>query len=384
VSARRDLLIILGLFVALVVFIAFGPGRQPPPSPSAPTTHSSEENGAQALYEWIGRMGYQTNRLEYREFALTDQDQALVILSPTEPISAEQATTTLAWVAQGGTLILADETSTFLGGSNELLKALKVTSIPYTETLTIEHAETLQPALDQPEVGTVNINAKRVLVPNRNDYTALLGTTNAPLLIGIRHGLGYAYVSASSYPFSNSGLRDQQSARLVLNLLRRVPPGGQILFDEIHHGYIRPPSPTSTAFGTPLGWAGTYASLAIAAYLILTGRRFGRAVPLREESVRRSSTEYVESMADMLERGGKYGYIQRHYYTEFKRRLAKEAGIHPDLDDPTFVRELARFREIDQAKFVNLLNQLRNTNNANSKIIPLIEEADSILRTNAT
>ena len=40
------------------------------------------EQGAQALYEGVGRLGYTPNRLEYREFSLEQSDSALIILSP--------------------------------------------------------------------------------------------------------------------------------------------------------------------------------------------------------------------------------------------------------------------------------------------------------------
>ena len=63
----------------------------------------------------------------------------------------------------------------------------------------------------------------------------------------------------------------------MLNLLRRVPPGGRVLFDEIHHGYDTPPS-AGGALTNPWGWAALYALTAVTLYLILTGRRFGRPV----------------------------------------------------------------------------------------------------------
>ena len=47
---RRDILIIIGLFAALILFIALGPGRQPQASdPAQATTHSSAPEGALAL-----------------------------------------------------------------------------------------------------------------------------------------------------------------------------------------------------------------------------------------------------------------------------------------------------------------------------------------------
>src|SRR4051812_6868645 len=89
---RRDIFIIVGLFLALILFVALGPGRQPPPSdPETATTHSSADGGALALYNWARAMGYDARRLEYRPFTLEEDDGALVILNPSEAINRAQA-----------------------------------------------------------------------------------------------------------------------------------------------------------------------------------------------------------------------------------------------------------------------------------------------------
>ena len=77
---RRDILIITGLFAALILFIGLGPGRQPQASdPAQATTHSSAPEGALALYSWTRDLGYDSRRLEYRAFALDESDAALII-----------------------------------------------------------------------------------------------------------------------------------------------------------------------------------------------------------------------------------------------------------------------------------------------------------------
>jgi hypothetical protein len=160
-----------------------------------------------------------------------------------------------------------------------------------------------------------------------------------------------------------------------------VPPGGRIQFDEYHHGYFTPPSTTGIVLGSPWGWAAAYAVIAIALYLILSGRRFGRPVPLREEIARRSSAEYVESMADLFQRGGKRAYILRHYHAAFKRRLAKPFGANPQLPDQEFVRELARFREMDEPALLALLARLQSQQASEAVLVGAVAEADRFLET---
>jgi hypothetical protein len=223
------------------------------------------------------------------------------------------------------------------------------------------------------------VRAERFLATARHDLVPLLGTRDAPLVAGLRYGQGYVYLSAAVHPFTNQGLEYEQNAALVLNMLRRLPPGGRVLFDEIHHGYINPPSTGSAALSTPWGWAGLYAAVVLAAYLALTGRRFGRAVPLAEESARRSSAEYVESMAELFQRGGKRQYILAHYHAAFKRRLARRSGVNPHQEDDAFARDLARAQELDEPRLLALLARLRAAHGDEAALLRAVAEADAYL-----
>jgi hypothetical protein len=375
---RRDIAILAGLLAALLLFVVFGPTSRPPSEPDRPTTHSAEPAGTLALYDWLRATGYDARRLEYQEFALTEQDHALILLSPSEPVSRADATATLEWVARGGTLILADDTSAF-GARNALLDELDVAVEVLSSTLTIDQAAPLQPALDQPPVGTAAVHAERVLVPARDDLAPLLGTPNALLVAGLRYGQGYVYLSATAHPFTNAGLEDQNNAALVLNMLRRVPAGGRVLFDEIHHGFVTPPSTESALLSTPWGWAGLYVAVVVGAYLALTGRRFGRPIPLAEERARRTSSEYVDSMADLFQRGGKREYILAHYRDAFKRRLARPYGLNARQEDEEFARDLGHATGADEGRVLGLLNRLRTAHRSEDDLLRAVAEADAFV-----
>src|ERR1041384_6938838 len=132
--------------------------------------------------------------------------------------------------------------------------------------------------------------------------------------------------------------------------------------------------------GGPRG-AGGCAVLLIALYLILGGRRFGRPIPLQEELVRRSSAEYVESMADLFQRGGKRDYILKHYHSAFKRALARKDGINPQLDDAEFARELSRARDVDEPALLALLARLRSSKASEAELVRVVAEADAVAET---
>ena len=375
----RDLLLIAALFGVLIAFVVVGPSRTPPLAPDAPTTYSRAPTGALVLYEWMRAMGYDARRLEYRPFELTDEDAVLVMLNPSAAISKDHARHIRTWVERGGTLIFAEDTPALFSISNALFDELQVRMTVITGTQEIERVPALQPVFDQPPVRELNVRPRRALAPQRNDYAPLFGAAGQTLIAGIRVGQGYAYISATTHPFTNSGLRDRQHAALVLNMLRRAPPGGRILFDEYHHGLVAPPAPTDGLLRTPWGWAGIYAVTVTALFLLLGGRRFGRAVPLREEVERRSSAEYVESIADLYQRGGKRAYMLRHFYASFKRRLAQLYGINPQVDDREFVYQLARLRPIDEAALLALLAQLRATPASDAELLRVVAAADAFI-----
>jgi len=376
----RDLLLIAALFGVLIAFVVVGPSRTPPLAPDAPTTYSRAPTGALVLYEWMRAMGYDARRLEYRPFELTDEDAVLVMLNPSAAISKDHARHIRTWVERGGTLIFAEDTPALFSISNALFDELQVRMTVITGTQEIERVPALQPVFDQPPVRELNARPQRALAPQRNDYAPLFGAAGQTLIAGIRVGQGYAYISATTHPFTNRGLRDRQHAALVLNMLRRAPPGGRILFDEYHHGLVAPPAPTDGLLRTPWGWAGIYAVTVTALFLLLGGRRFGRAVPLREEVERRSSAEYVESIADLYQRGGKRAYMLRHFYASFKRRLAQPYGINPQVDDREFVYQLARVRPIEEAALLALLAQLRATPASDAELLRVVAAADAFIQ----
>lgn len=401
---HRDIILLVALLAALIIFTVIGLGSSADENAdmSVPTTHSSAPHGALALMRWTESLGYDAQRLEYTSFVLDEQDDALVVLNPTELFNRTQSEMVLDWVEAGGVLLLAHDFPMLFGG-NPILDELDMNIRAYNDQFgdagEIARAPVMQPVLHAPSTTSVLAQTSYVLNVARHDAASLVGVplsemSDAPdegqtspdtpdtfqaVVVGVKHGQGYIYVSSATYPFTNEGLRDNDNAALVLNMLRRVPPGGRIQFDEWHHGYFTPPSLRSTMMDNPWGQAVIYSLVVVALFLVANGRRLGKPVPLPETLVRRSSAEYIESMADMYRRGKKRDFIQRHYYTSLKRRLARSHAINPHQDNAAFVRELARYRDIDEAALLALLERLERGTASENDLLTLVDESDSIL-----
>lgn len=371
---RRELLLLLGLFASLIGFAIFGP-RPQPAAPGLPgSTYNAQPDGSMALLRWLGDLGYDAAPLAYQEFRLGEDVDVLFVLNVGESYTLEHADALREWVDGGGTLIVAHQQGAFVAG--ELLDELGASTENLTTT--IERLTPSQPILSQPPVISVTVATEYVLELDRTDYAPLLEAPEGLVLVGWAQGSGYVYLSSSLHPFSNAGLGDAGSGALVLNMLRRAPPGARVLFDEYHHGFFTAPDTTKTFLSSPWGQAAVYLALLCLLYLLLTARRFGAPVPLPEQTARRSSAEYVESMAGLFQRAGQRGFVLRHFYTALKRRLARPYGLNPRLGDDEFVAELSRHRAVDEPTLRRTLRGLQQQNPSESELVRVLAEADSI------
>lgn len=376
----RDLLLIVALFGLLIGFTIYGPGsNQANSQDQAGSTHSAGDQGALGLQRWLQSLGYNASNLEYTEWRIPDSAHVLFTIAPDEQITEAQAEETLRWVRNGGTLILVVPNPPLFGNQNKLLDQLQATVVNDNDLEPVERAEAVQPLLTDPPLLSVPVNTQSVLELNRDDYVPLLSSRLGPSVVGLQEGRGYVYLATSVFPFSNQGLRETGSGALILNLLARAPRDATVLFNEFHHGYNTPPTLRGAILRQWWGWSAFYAALVIVLYIILTGRRFGRPVPLRADVARRSSAEYIQSLAMLFRRARKQSYMLEHYRNQLKRRLARPYGFVPPADDAAFVKELQRYHGADDEqaeRLRSLLEQFRQPAN-DEQMVRLVRTADA-------
>lgn len=379
-SGQRDTLILLGLFVALVAFIALGPARSASVPGSGPSSYASGPGGALALYRWLLSMGYDVGRLQGAAFAPEPAAHLLIVLGPADRYDPGEAEAVARWVAEGGTLLLAEEHPGNFAGTAPLLEVfeLAVAATP-EENAPITVAPVLQPALGTPPLQALEATTRAVIRSERDDVAPLAGAEDAPVVVGLQHGEGYVFASSTLQPFTNAGIGAGQNPALMLNILRRIPAGGRVVFDEYHHGFVGQATMRELLLRTPWGWATLYGATVLAVYLIMTGRRFGRAVPLRAETDRRSSAEYLESMAGLLRRAGRRDDILAQYRAALKRRLARAHGLSPQLDDEAFVAALAVAHPAGAPAVADLLARMARPASDDRAALRLVAEADALM-----
>ncbi|NCC36435.1 MAG: hypothetical protein EOM24_31150 [Chloroflexia bacterium] len=134
--------------------------------------------------------------------------------------------------------------------------------------------------------------------------------------------------------------------------------------------------------GTPWGWATLYLGGIVAGYLVLTGRRFGQPIPLRAEADRRSSAEYLASMAGLLRRAGKREYLRDHYRATLRRHLTHSYGLSPDCDDATLLATIKAVHPALAENVRDLLNRLNDPATDEATLLRIVAAIDGVRNTN--
>jgi len=145
------------------------------------------------------------------------------------------------------------------------------------------------------------------------------------LLIDYAHGSGRIIFLSDPYIVSNGGIKLDDNLQLALNTL--TSGNGLIAFDEFHQGHAATGNVLAVYFaGTPILAICGQLALVVLAIVWTRGRRFGRPLPLPQVD-RRSSLEFVASMAELQQRARALDLALENIYSRTRRVLTRYAGV---------------------------------------------------------
>jgi Domain of unknown function (DUF4350) len=152
-----------------------------------------------------------------------------------------------------------------------------------------------------------------------------LATSKAPILVDYVHGRGKIVLLSDPFMVANGGIGLKDNLQLAINLL--AASDGLIAFDEFHQGR----GATQNAFvgyfaGTPVLAICGQIMFLVMLMLWTRGRRFARPLPLPQVD-RRSSLEFVASMAELQQRARAFDLAIENIYSRTRRVLARYAGV---------------------------------------------------------
>lgn len=370
-----DTRILIGALVAVSVIAVIAVLIAPPPTAPPLSVRSLDANGAMALRLWLEQMGYPVREV------LTDPIQpdaanVLFILGPETSYSKDEADIVRRWVRRGNTLVVAGDPDMV----NRLLNPFNV-SMDYLFGRE-EYLTPSSPTLSTPPLDKLRGDAIYGVNTTRSDAVINITVGPTPVLVSFKEEQGTVWVSGMLTPFTNRGLNDPGNARLILNLLSGVPARATIAFDEAKHGFTEAPR---SLFGwlvtTGPGWGVVIALILTMVYLALRGRRFGRALPIPDERLRREPVEYIQAMANLFRRSGQRAEILKHYRHQLRRRLSERYTIDPHLGDVDMIKAIV-FRDpsVDEAELRKTLTRLSRRNVSEQDLIGAALDVDNWLR----
>ena len=385
--------IVLALGVLIAInSIAYVGEEEKPDSELVPnrSSYNAGATGTRALYDLLSESGAKVMRWrEAPEKLLGDsgrQVQTFVIIGNT-PISVaeDEAKSLLLWVERGGRLVIIDRRPEpyLLPASGDWTISTEFLDYPgfnvdpaNPEQMTagVNSLRPVQPTLLTRDVESVMASkffaairfsassrdatgksnqghnlptpegsneAPPAAVPETNSTTDAakpaspapvvhLTSSNSVLLLDYPHGQGRIVVLSDPFIVANGGIGLKDNLQLATNLLSSSD--GMIAFDEYHQGRGVTRNAFASYFaGTPVLAICGQIVLLILLMLWTRGRRFARPLPLPVVD-RRSSLEFVVSMAELQQRAKAFDLAIENIYSRTRRVLTRYAGL--DYNSP--------------------------------------------------
>jgi hypothetical protein len=392
---RQRLGIIISILLAITILIGINSigylsKEKKQDSELAPdrSTYHSGPTGTRAFYDLLNESGFKVMRWRETPEKLPGTDgkqvQTFVVIGhTTRPIEEDEARSVLLWVERGGRLVVIDRRPEpfLLPPSGDWTIDTKFREYPglgidpaNLEQMTenVKPIGPVQPTVLTRQVESVmpskffadiafsapsKVAAEKTKPPNTIDGTASpsptpetnvssgdakpsspsspapvvhLTSANAVVLLDYPHGRGRIVVLSDPFIVANGGIGLKDNLQLAINLVSNSD--GVIAFDEFHQGHGVARNAFASYFdGTPVLAIGGQILLLILLVVWTRGRRFARPLPLPVVD-RRSSLEFVASMAELQQRARAFDLAIENVYSRTRRVLARYAGV--DYNSP--------------------------------------------------
>ena len=340
------------------------------------------------------------------------------------PFSESESQEILHWVERGGRLVIIDRSPerNLLPSSGGWTIDAYMTTVPWTnvdptnfEQMTngVKPVSPSQPTLlsrDVKEIlpsrfaGTITVATKKSdQKANANDKTAggdteepsdesessetpvpgaggygpappkveLSGVSPAPvvnfagerggLLVEYPHGKGRIVLLSDPFIVANNGISRADNLELAVNVV--TGNGGLVAFDEFHQGRSATHNALIQYFaGTPVMAIGGQFVLIGLMIIWSRGTRFARPLPLTQVD-RRSSLEFVASMAELQQRARAHDLALENIYGRMRRVLVRHAGLNHHSPRTEIAARVALRSGINQQKLETLMRNCEETIN---------------------
>jgi hypothetical protein len=181
------------------------------------------------------------------------------------------------------------------------------------------------------------------------------------LLADYPHGSGRILLLSDPFIVANNGINRADNLQLAINLV--TGGGGMIAFDEFHQGRGATHNALIQYFaGTPV--LAICGQLALLGLMVIwsRGSRFARALPLPQVD-RRSSLEFVASMAELQQRARAHDLALENIYGRVRRVLVRHAGLSNSSPRSEIAARVAARSGLNRPELETLMRNCEDTIN---------------------
>jgi hypothetical protein len=182
-----------------------------------------------------------------------------------------------------------------------------------------------------------------------------------PLLVEYPHGSGRIVLLSDPFIVANNGISRADNLQFAINVV--TGNGGLVAFDEFHQGHTATHNALIQYFeGTPvLAICGQFALLGLVV-IWSRGSRFARPLPLPNVD-RRSSLEFVASMAELQQRARAHDLALENIYGRVRRVLVRHAGLSNSSPRAEIAARVAARSGLNRQELETLMRNCEDTIN---------------------
>jgi len=359
------------------------------------SSYNAGATGTRAFYDFLNESGYKVTRWREPPEKLLgaggEKVGTFVIIGrPTVSIEEQEAKSLLLWVERGGRLVIIDRrpdefllprsgdwtiTTEFIdypgfgidpANQQQMTEGMKATRPAQPTPLTRE-VESVMPSRFYSAIKFFRTTKDESKASTNSKSEAASDSITSPapvvhltvgektLLLDYFHGNGRIVVLSDPFTVANDGISLHDNLQLALNLV--TTKEGLIAFDEFHQGR----GTTHNAFvsyfsGTPVLAIGGQIVLLIMLILWTRGRRFARPLPLPRVD-RRSTLEFVASMAELQERAQAFDLAIENIYGRTRRVLTRYAGVDYNTSRAEIAARVASRSSLEAHRLETLMRQ---------------------------
>jgi hypothetical protein len=343
ISSKQKIALLAVLVAMAAVLAIFVGGERNSRSTFSPSSYSTHPGGYKALYQLLEELHLPVSRLRRPYSVLELHQGALIVVDPHPvPFSKREVAKLKKWIEKGNRLIILHggpryipkAISSWISG-NEAGDGKSVHEYSLAHQLGLRVGKNSSDSRKTLDVASLRLyGVKEISISSDSRWKRvpkkwedLLRDEFGPVIVSRKWGKGEEVAISDATIACNRDVAKADNVKVVPALLLEQGRPKEIMFDEYHHGFARAESFWGYAASSVLAWILLQVGIGCALFFLSRrGSLAGRYRPLFQP-VGRSSMEYVDSMANLLESTKAGSVALDAILRRFLLHLSRQSGM---------------------------------------------------------